>query len=68
MMIDEHESAGGAGEASHHYRLHLRRGRLHDYRAAAGTGRVREDLHHHVHLENNILFPKATIMEGQLVS
>ena len=25
-----------------------------------------EDLHHHVHLENNILFPKALVLQKQL--
>ena len=27
-----------------------------------------EDLHQHIHLENNILFPKATALENQLVT
>lgn len=71
MMIDEHESAGGAmAEAS---RLTSGYAPPED---ACMTYRVllqeldafEKDLHHHVHLENNILFPKATIMEGQLVS
>jgi len=27
-----------------------------------------EDLHHHIHLENNILFPKATTLEDELIA
>jgi regulator of cell morphogenesis and NO signaling len=27
-----------------------------------------EDLHRHVHLENNILFPKSIVMEEELMS
>lgn len=71
MMIDEHESAGGAmaeastltagytppEDACMTYRVLLQE-----------LAAFEKDLHHHVHLENNILFPKAATLEGQLVS
>lgn len=66
MMEAEHESAGGAMEAI--------RTLSHDYtppQDACTSYRVlfaklqefEQDLHQHVHLENNILFPKAIAME-----
>lgn len=67
MMEDEHESAGGA--------LAEIRRLTNGYRApedGCGTYTVllqaleafEEDLHQHVHLENNILFPKALGLES----
>lgn len=67
MMEHEHESAGGA-------MAHIN-GLTGGYQApedACTTYRVclqelkafEDDLHRHVHLENNILFPKAQAMEG----
>jgi regulator of cell morphogenesis and NO signaling len=38
------------------------------YRALyQGLAEFENDLHQHVHLENNILFPRALAMEGSLV-
>lgn len=71
MMEQEHESAGSLmyeireltrqyavpGDACTTYRVTLKE--LQDFE---------HDLHQHVHLENNILFPKATTLEEQLTS
>ena len=67
MMEHEHDSAGErtACHARGQRRLHVR----HRMRASATrrfTRRWRDfeaDLHQHIHLENNILFPRAIAME-----
>lgn len=62
VMEDEHESAGEA--------LRRLRGLTDDYRVPegacntwralwAGLAALEEDMHQHIHLENNILFPRA---------
>ncbi|MBI2429851.1 MAG: iron-sulfur cluster repair di-iron protein [Ignavibacteriales bacterium] len=70
MMEQEHESAGSLmyeirdltgdytipGDACTTYRVTLKE--LQEFE---------HDLHQHVHLENNILFPKAVLLEEQLV-
>lgn len=71
MMEHEHDSAGSA--------MRRIRDLSNDYTPpehACNTYRVayakleefEEDLHKHIHLENNILFPKATEMEARLLS
>jgi regulator of cell morphogenesis and NO signaling len=67
-MIAEHDDAGAL--------LSQIRSLTNDYIAPAdacptllalyrGLEEFERDLHHHVHLENNILFPKAVEMEGK---
>jgi len=71
MMLREHEDEGE--------RFRLISSLSNDYNPpedACNTYRVtfsllrefEEDLHQHIHLENNILFPKAELLEQQLVS
>jgi regulator of cell morphogenesis and NO signaling len=70
MMVEEHESAGD--ETGEIRRLTSNYTPPED---ACTTYRVlfqeleafEKDLHRHVHLENNILFPKAERLEGQLL-
>jgi regulator of cell morphogenesis and NO signaling len=33
-----------------------------------GLGELEKALHEHIHLENNVLFPRATRLEGELVN
>jgi regulator of cell morphogenesis and NO signaling len=67
MMVNEHD---GAGEA-----LRSMRTASNEYAAPAGAcasfqalyaalAELEADLHRHIHLENNILFPRALEMEG----
>jgi regulator of cell morphogenesis and NO signaling len=71
MMLHEHESAGSA--------LRTIRARTGDYRlppgACAGYETLfrslqdfEQDLHRHIHLENNILFPRALELEQRVRS
>ena len=66
MMVNEHD---GAGEA-----LRALRSASHDYAVPPdacasyrslyqGLAALEADLHQHIHLENNILFPRAVAME-----
>lgn len=69
MMMHEHESAGAA--------LRFMRAKTGDYRlpngACAGYETLfsalqdfEQDLHQHIHLENNILFPRALALEEKM--
>ena len=71
MMMHEHESAGAA--------LRTMRAKTGDYRLPAGACAGYEtllnalqdfehDLHTHIHLENNILFPRALELEKKMRS
>ena len=71
MMIDEHQAAGDE--------LNRIRNITNSYSAPADACNTfktllkelqefEEDLHKHVHLENNILFPKAVILEEELIT
>jgi len=71
MMMHEHESAGSA--------LRAIRAQTGDYRLPAGACAgfetlyhtlrdFEQDLHQHIHLENNILFPRALEMENKVRS
>jgi regulator of cell morphogenesis and NO signaling len=69
MMETEHESAGDAlrtiAELSHNYTPP--EGACNTYRVLyALLEEFENDLHRHVHLENNILFPKALKLERSL--
>jgi regulator of cell morphogenesis and NO signaling len=66
MMMREHDDAGSA--------LHEMREASHGYTAPADAclsyqtlyralAELEADLHQHIHLENNILFPRAVEME-----
>ena len=67
MMEREHESAGGAmrriRELSHGYRLPDDACETYQI-TFAELQEFERDLHQHVHLENNLLFPKAIELEG----
>jgi regulator of cell morphogenesis and NO signaling len=69
MMMHEHDDAGSA--------LRIMRGLSHGYSAPADAcisfrtlyqalAEFEEDLHQHIHLENNILFPRAVEQETSL--
>lgn len=71
MMMHEHESAGAA--------LRAIRAHTSDYRLPAGACAgyealfrslqdFEQDLHQHIHLENNILFPRALELEEKMRS
>jgi regulator of cell morphogenesis and NO signaling len=67
MMTAEHDSAGGLlaeiRELSHGFTTPL--GACPTYLAYyAGLKEFEQDLHQHIHLENNILFPRAIEMEA----
>jgi regulator of cell morphogenesis and NO signaling len=66
MMVHEHDSAGNA--------LRAMSAASSDYSAPADAcvsyhtlyqamAAFEQDLHQHIHLENNILFPRAILME-----
>lgn len=68
MMMHEHESAGSA--------LRIIRAKTDNYRLPAGAcagyesafralQEFEQDLHQHIHLENNILFPRAAKLEQE---
>ena len=65
MMEHEHDSAGNAlhamREASSGYTAPPGLHQLPDF--VQSTGSFETDLHQHIHLENNILFPRAIAME-----
>lgn len=71
MMIHEHESAGALLEE-----MRAATGGFVPWEGACptttglyyGLEMFEKDLHRHVHLENNLLFPKAIEMEQQLVA
>jgi regulator of cell morphogenesis and NO signaling len=69
VMTHEHDSAGADLESM--------RGLTHDFTPPAdacatyrvmldGLAEVEREMHHHVHLENNILFPRAAAVEAKL--
>ena len=69
MMEEEHEEAGEIlrkiNELSNNYTPP--QGACNTYRAFyAKLDEFEQDLHHHIHLENNILFPKALNLERKL--
>ncbi len=69
MMEEEHEEAGEIlrriAELSDNYTPP--QGACNTYRAFyAKLEEFEQDLHHHIHLENNILFPKALNLEKKL--
>lgn len=69
MMEEEHEEAGEImrkiAELSDNYTPP--QGACNTYRAFyAKLDEFEQDLHHHIHLENNILFPKALNLEKKL--
>ncbi len=69
MMEDEHEEAGEImrkiSQLSNNYTPP--QGACNTYRAFyAKLDEFEQDLHHHIHLENNILFPKALKLEKTL--
>ena len=71
MMETEHEDAGELfrriAELSNNYTPP--QGACNTYRAFfAKLDEFEQDLHQHVHLENNILFPKALLLEKELRS
>ena len=71
MMEAEHEEAGNLlrriAELSNNY--NPPQGACNTYRAFyAKLDEFEQDLHQHIHLENNILFPKALKLEKQLRS
>lgn len=71
MMENEHESAGNAfkeiARLSHNY--HSPEHACNTYRAFYHKlDEFEQDLHLHIHLENNILFPKAIQLEKQVFS
>jgi regulator of cell morphogenesis and NO signaling len=68
MMEHEHDSAGGAlramRAASNGYEPP--EGACASYQALyRALGEFEADLHQHIHLENNILFPRAIAMEKE---
>lgn len=71
MMEDEHDEAGEImrkiAKLSNNYTPP--QGACNTYRAFfAKLEEFEDDLHHHIHLENNILFPKALKLEKELRS
>ncbi len=71
MMEEEHEEAGGflarISELSDGFTPP--QGACNTYKAFyAKLDEFEQDLHHHIHLENNILFPKALKLEKMLQS
>lgn len=69
MMEKEHDSAGGAMQEIRSLSEEFTppSGACNSYRVLYGKLReFEEDLHKHVHLENNILFPRAIEMEQEI--
>ncbi len=71
MMVLEHDNAGAAlheiRNLSSNYQLPT--DACNSYRALYdGLKSFESDMHQHVHLENNILFPRAVAMEDATVS
>jgi len=71
MMIHEHESAGALLDA-----MRAATGGFTPWNGACptltglyyGLDMFEKDLHRHVHLENNLLFPRAIEMEQELLA
>lgn len=71
MMEQEHESAGGGMQAIRQLSSDFTppADACNTYRVAfAKLREFEDDLHLHVHLENNILFPKAVELENELLA
>ncbi len=71
VMEDEHESAGRALERLRHLTNDYTapEGACNTWRALwAGLQQLETDMHEHIHLENNILFPRARTDSGPVVS
>lgn len=71
MMMEEHDNEGERfrqiAELSHDYTPPA--DACNTYRVAfALLQEFEDDLHRHIHLENNILFPKAELLETQLLN
>ena len=67
MMTSEHEAAGAvlAGDSGIERELYDAGGGVPDISAYyQGLKEFQKDLHQHIHLENNILFPRAVMMEA----
>jgi regulator of cell morphogenesis and NO signaling len=70
MMTAEHDAAGrllaGIRQLSHHFTTPA--GACPTYHAFYdGLREFEQDLHQHIHLENNILFPRAIALEANAV-
>jgi regulator of cell morphogenesis and NO signaling len=68
MMTAEHDAAGGLlaeiRQLSHNFTTPV--GACPTYHAFYdGLREFEQDLHQHIHLENNILFPRAIRMEAE---
>jgi regulator of cell morphogenesis and NO signaling len=71
MMMREHDAAGGLLAEMDRLRNHFTSpvGACPTYHAFYdGLKEFEQDLHQHIHLENNILFPRAIEMEASAVS
>lgn len=71
VMLKEHDDAaallGTLRELSNHYKAPD--DACLSYQALyEGLKAFEQDLHHHIHLENNILFPRALVLEEQMKS
>lgn len=71
IMMDEHDAEGTRfstiAELTNHYQVPA--DGCSTYRATFGLLKeFEEDLHKHIHLENNILFPRAIEMEKELMN
>ena len=69
VMVNEHDHAGDAlarlRRLTHDYAVPP--GACNTYRVMlAGLAALEQDMHQHVHKENNILFPRATALEARL--
>lgn len=71
MMLEEHESAGEIFEEIKELTNQFQppAEACNTFRALyAGLEEFQDDLHLHIHLENNILFPKAIALENELTA
>ena len=71
MMLQEHDGAGEALRALRHVTgdYKLPEDACISYRTLYDALQgLEKDLHQHIHLENNVLFPRATAMEGGATS
>jgi len=71
VMVHEHDNAGHALESMRQAtgNFALPADACNTYRALfSGLQELEADLHQHIHLENNILFPRAAVLEGALSS
>ncbi len=71
MMVAEHQNEGGRfekiDELTAHYQIPEDACATY-FTTIKGLQDFEKDLHRHIHLENNILFPKATELEAQLTA